>query len=53
MENDNICCGNCLWFNGEMEETMPQFCDEKEVYVNAKSCCPKHRKRNDSEVDDK
>ena len=37
IENEE-CCGNCLWFNGENGDGM-QFCDERELYVHESGCC--------------
>ena len=41
-EADNK-CGNCIWFNGDMQDEQPQFCDEKEVYVSKSDYCPKYK----------
>lgn len=39
-ENEE-CCGNCLWFNGENGDGM-QFCDERELYVHESGCRTHH-----------
>ena len=36
-------CGTCIYFNGDMSDEQPQFCDEKEVYVLKYDYCSKYR----------
>lgn len=42
-EVEPFCCGNCAWYDGDMEDTMPQFCNEKEDYVSKNFYCYKYK----------
>ena len=40
VENEE-CCGNCFYFNGENGDGI-QFCDEREEYVHESARCSHH-----------
>lgn len=45
------CCGNCIYFNGEIGDN-EQFCDEKEEYVHEEGYCYRHvRKKPDKKTE--
>lgn len=44
-EGHTECCGNCFFFDGDITDTQPQFCDEKEEYVNPGYRCIRYRQR--------
>ena len=40
----NKYCGNCEWFDGDIESGY-DFCNEHEEYVTSDGYCSKYRKR--------
>lgn len=52
-ENKIVCCGTCLWYNGESGDGT-QFCDDKEVYVSENGWCARYRAKellDETEID--
>lgn len=44
-------CGNCLWFDGDFEDEMMQFCDDKEQWCYSHwSGCYHWKKKYDEQV---
>ena len=42
---DKKCCGNCLWYNGDITEEYAQFCDEREIHTKANDYCIKFKRK--------
>lgn len=42
---DKKCCGNCLWYDGDITEEYTAFCDEKEINTRASNYCVKFKNK--------
>lgn len=45
IQEDMPHCGNCFWFDGDDDDELFQFCDEKEIDVPNFGTCQKWRKK--------
>lgn len=41
MTKKDACCGNCLWYNGDLTDKQ-SFCDDREDYVSVDHFCYKY-----------